>query len=119
MYIDGSANTGVEHRDAKRLIVLHESDMGDVAGVQDRVDRGEVVAAARRLTPYVRPLNDPSYVAFNSADAGTGRRWSMYGVGWASFRPRHALPYSSCRRHHSLVSLRPSRARATHAQGPQ
>jgi len=65
--IDGSLNTGVEHRDAKRLIVLHESDMGDVAGVKDAVDRSEVVAAARRLTPYVRPLNDPPYVSFDPA----------------------------------------------------
>jgi hypothetical protein len=49
------------------LIVLYESDMGDVAGIEHIVDRGEIVAAARRLTPYVCPRDDPPYVAFESA----------------------------------------------------
>jgi len=67
MNVDSSPDTRVEHRDAKRLIVLYESDMGHVAGVEHAVDRGEIVAGARRLTPYVRPLNNPPYVVFDSA----------------------------------------------------
>jgi hypothetical protein len=67
MNVDGSPNSRVEHRDAKRLIVLYESDMGDVGGIEHAVDRGEIVPAARRLTPYVRPLNNPPYVALDSA----------------------------------------------------